>query len=761
VTQTSQTAALLQACSPDHTRDPAYLNDDIAAVRALTQAAVNVELFTIPLYMTSMYSIQGMHQITGKGNAFYRNRLWPGGAPEAGPFTGGKAPVKGGIDNDNPVNKASFNGIFSVFIQEMLHLQLAANISTALSKGNYDSRGHLIGPTFTGAALQGEYEEGGQQYPHAWQCYGADLTKIPHIVDLQDMKEDFCFGLNGSGAVGLPESERAGKPLKDVRVELGPLDDNAITLFMAIEADEELIRAGLRDDRIGNYFPAVPFADWSAECGEADLPEFGSIAHMYTCLAEYLNIRYSDGTTLFEAVFNIESAQQDLFNYSNRKGGGGHPCAEFPAMGDLMVTAADPQTAKNQIFNMISGITDQGEGSMLKVPPTRVRKLMAKQAGTMADGHGVERRYQPDARALAADYPSYNDQGEPEQLSADAYARVEGGEHDHFDRFLKVAGSLKKGEITTWDQWHQANPGETPWKAEWLTTADYQPGEHTNIPAPEEVADALNQLRLYSLDGDNARLADGSSRSNFELFSHVAAGSIAGITTVLNRYWDYSNFISDSPEAFPFPSMSGSGDRIAICWAIFGRAPDLSLGEYPRASGAGGDNGHPVNHACQALGFGAADAPDQCATKGIYHTCKGSNQCAGEGGCGFVHDAFKGGSGCGGSVPQQGGGAVSAPGGNQCAGRGGCAVPISESQLFPEQGEMKMQLFQLNKGEHGDYPTLDTMSYEKGDGVYETAWRAYQSTLAGRVLDKDEIGTKDHPAAPKASILRIAFPPST
>jgi hypothetical protein len=34
------------------------LATDTAAVRAIAQAAVSVELFTIPLYMTSMYSIQ-------------------------------------------------------------------------------------------------------------------------------------------------------------------------------------------------------------------------------------------------------------------------------------------------------------------------------------------------------------------------------------------------------------------------------------------------------------------------------------------------------------------------------------------------------------------------------------------------------------------------------------------------------------------------------------------------------------------------------
>jgi len=51
-------------------RDPADRETDKAALQAIAQAAVDVELFTLPLYMVSMYSIQGMHQITSKGNDF-------------------------------------------------------------------------------------------------------------------------------------------------------------------------------------------------------------------------------------------------------------------------------------------------------------------------------------------------------------------------------------------------------------------------------------------------------------------------------------------------------------------------------------------------------------------------------------------------------------------------------------------------------------------------------------------------------------------
>jgi len=96
-------------------RDPKFKDSDASALYAIDQAAVNVELFTIPLYMGTLNSIQGTHQITAKGQSYFKGRLWPGVATTA-----------------NPKTANGFNIIFSVFIQEMLHLQLAANMATAI-----------------------------------------------------------------------------------------------------------------------------------------------------------------------------------------------------------------------------------------------------------------------------------------------------------------------------------------------------------------------------------------------------------------------------------------------------------------------------------------------------------------------------------------------------------------------------------------------------------------------------------------------------
>lgn len=209
---------------------------DIAAVQAVAQAAIDVELFTIPLYMAALCSIQGMHQITSGGSDFYRHRLWPAPAPTAA---------------TQDANQRAFNIVYSVFIEEMLHLQLAANIASAIGTA----------PTFTDL----------QATDRRWTCYGPDKTAIPHIVDLQDTI-----------------------PYKNVRVNLGGLTHEQLELFLAIERPEEEAKAAIEPDkRDAHYFPKVPFAGWQK--GDA-LPMFGTIGWMYQCYYDYLHLVYDDAT---------------------------------------------------------------------------------------------------------------------------------------------------------------------------------------------------------------------------------------------------------------------------------------------------------------------------------------------------------------------------------------------------------------------------------------------------------------------------------
>ena len=73
-----QVPVLGSTLEPITQRSLAELATDMSAAKALAQAAVNVELFTIPPYMSTMYSIHGMHQINSAKQTYYLGREWPG-----------------------------------------------------------------------------------------------------------------------------------------------------------------------------------------------------------------------------------------------------------------------------------------------------------------------------------------------------------------------------------------------------------------------------------------------------------------------------------------------------------------------------------------------------------------------------------------------------------------------------------------------------------------------------------------------------------
>lgn len=654
---------------PIKQRSLANLAADTSAARALAQAAVNVELFTIPLYMSTMYSIHGMHQINAKDQHYYMGREWPGMASKAMPGT---------------PNAKAFNIIFSVFIQEMLHLQIAANIATALG----------VQPSFTSLVLQTE--------KHGWHCYGADCTIIPHIVDLNDTSSH-----NG------------------IRVNTEALNENQVRLFLAIEQPEADARKEL-SAAASRYFPAVPFAGWTPAKTELDLPLFGTIGWMYECYVQYLSIEYADGENLFQKMLQQGSVQQDMFNAEN----GGHPKKEFPGF-ETMLTSADaedPIAAFHKVIDMMLAIADQGEGNA--VPLHKYRKTNLLEA--------IQAQYQEDSAALKLDYQSYDQNGKPAP-SADAVARGDSKALDHFERFQQVREILPK--VMTWEQWHAAWDKEGKgWTGADLHNAQYVPASApANLPKPAAVADALNRLK-----------AQGAS--THAMLSQVAAGAIAGITTVLDTYWKTQG------TTFPYPSMAGSGDRMSICWAICGKPADLSVGlDAP-------DHGT-LYHACQGLSLADPDPTASCAAIEIYHSCKGSNGCQAQGGCGFAHPDQGGGS-CSsvsaaapGSSLQGTCGAptaipYSAPSDNKCATFGGCAVPISASQLFPGGAPPVMRLYDFVGPDHAAQPLPQVMSFARGDLVYEKAWDAFKTVMASRNMPVTA-------PMPAPTDLRLALPPST
>lgn len=250
-------------------RDLSYLDTDIAALQAVAQAAVDVELFTIPLYMTALYSIQGMYPAPLDGQ-----NLWSGLRPDPTATT---------------ANQRAFNAIFSVYIQEMFHLQLAANLTSAMG----------VNPQFKGPVYDG--------------------TTIPYVADLTTV----------------PGYE-------DVKVELGPLDQDRIKLFLAIET---------ADWDTSTEKPAVPFENWSS--GDA-LPLFGTIGHLYTCMQEYIALTYTDGTTLWQHIYDSDSVQVDMFNFK----------ASDPeyAFDVKFLAGTDTDAALTIATTMINAIVQQGGG---------------------------------------------------------------------------------------------------------------------------------------------------------------------------------------------------------------------------------------------------------------------------------------------------------------------------------------------------------------------------------------------------------------
>ena len=660
---------------PIKNRPVACRDTDAAAVCAIAQAAVEVELFTIPLYMNTMYSIYGTHQINSKGLSYYKGRQWPG--------------MGTGVQADKPEQKA-FNIIFSVFIQEMLHLQIASNLATAIG----------IAPCFTGASLQ-------NPHTHGWTCYGRDQHLIPHIVDLRDTDS-----------------------YAHVRVNLEALNPNQCDLFLAIEQPEQKARdelASFSKTHPDAYFPAVPFQDWKAGM---PLPLFGTIGYMYECYAQYIGIEYDNGTTLWEHLYDNGSLQRDMFNTTES----GHPQKEFPHFATAF-TAAEQDGGKDASFNkaidMMAAITDQGEGNATTIRFYRRGGLLK----------AVEPVYREDRAALEVDYPSYAGDGKP-AASADAAARADSAPFDHYERFTEVKAML--GQVETWERWHAAD--SHLWSREMLVNEQYDPDTAPrNIPEPEHVARALNSLK------ENA--------GTLETLSKVAGGALYGITRVLDQYWTIPS------TTFPYPSMVGAGDRFSICWAVLGQSPDLTQGvPLPDRD--------TLYHACQGLALSGdpkASAIDGCAALAVYHTCRGSNGCHAQGGCGFAQLDSGGGS-CGHSVkaaplpaaanlcggptpPKPDASLYSAPSDNKCQTFGGCAVPISASQLYPAGGTMTLYDFG-SEPPHGAMPMRgDTLSFALGDSVYDTAWEAYAKVMAARGKDAGD--------KPTPSDLRLALPPST
>jgi len=529
MTQTSSKGVIPASPTPITKRSLSELAADKAAVKAMAQAAVNVENFTIPLYLCSMSSIYGTHALKTTPD-----RLWPGMVPTPTPPGTKLTP-----------QQQAYNTIFSVFIQEMLHLQLAANLSAALG----------VKPKFfTGSLLQNT--DGG------WGCFGPDNSVIPHIIDLQDTT-DFA----------------------DVKVNLDKLNENQFNLFLAVEQSHDTALKGIKPAALDKYFPAVPFANWTASNTEKNLPLFGTIGWMYASLLNYLIIEYEDGKSLWEHLFNPGNLQKqrDVFNDISKY----HGKPEYPSM-PTKITATDSGTAWTQALHIVKGICNQGEGGEINVESYRQLAHMHKGC---INNNQVDPVFQPDSHALRADYPD---------SPGDVDARVAGDKTDHWERFNSLKAIIDTPNLTF---------SGNEWTADDLKTSGYAPDPTSSLPTPSQVAQALNALK-----GDTA------------LLDNLVVGSINGINSALTQSW------GDASVGFPNAAMRATGSRMSLYWAVVGKAPDLSRG-LPASKG---DD----QHACQSLSTKHPD--NDCASTSIYHTCGGSNACKGQGGCGYPNKTSDG-----------------------------------------------------------------------------------------------------------------------
>jgi len=174
------------------------------------------------------------------------------------------------------------------------------------------------------------------------------------------------------------------------------------------------------------------------------------------------------------------------------------------------------------------------------------------------------------------------------------------------------------------------------------------------------------------------------------------------------------------------------GDRMAICWAHFGQAPDLSLGVDPIVPGK-------LYHACQALDFSGL-GNNQCAPPEVFHTCIGSNKCKAQGGCGFVQQTTGGGI-CGHAMGTRG--PLSA---------GGCGAPQQTTCSIRRRATTSAHLRRLRRANLGRAGLseeryhaavrlhrqrqcagpIGKMNFSEGELVHDVAYRAYLAVMQHR-----------------------------
>ena len=181
-----------------------------ARVREPLQNAVYLEMWTVPLYLTAAYSLDVPVSAKTHRPEFAPVPLKKDGKPDFAKF------------EQSDFNQYAFNNILSVAIQEMLHVELAANVLNAVRPKENESP-----VTFTGKGSNPKPPRSAPQYDAVPACL-AD-AKLP----------------------------------RGVKLRLGLFDENAARLFRWVETDTKLP-------------PGYDVEEWHAS--------YTAIGHFYTSL---------------------------------------------------------------------------------------------------------------------------------------------------------------------------------------------------------------------------------------------------------------------------------------------------------------------------------------------------------------------------------------------------------------------------------------------------------------------------------------------
>ncbi len=505
------------------TRDNDDIIGDMETIRGLIELASAVELFTIPLYMSALYSIPG-REVKQDGSVF----------PFMGPSE--KYPLKGLAE------QRSYNAVYSVYIQEMLHLQLALNIS------------NILGANV--ALSQPSYPPNAND--HNW---------IPCLGKLADLNPE-----------KYPE-------FSNIDVKLGPLDENAINLFMAIELPDE-------DSLVPP--PTIPLT-----CSPSEISglTFGGIGNLYHIIEQYMDFTYpsSDNKTLFQLCYAdaIQEAKKHTgsivqINQFTGRSAYSHMTLE-------LTPGASPTLAVGQVKDMINGIISEGEGSK------------------RSNNNFVSSNYRADSSDIPVD-ALWN-------------------KYSHWSRFEYVKTLVPV--VETWPQWLKCNT----WKWEDLVV------DHLAVtPKQQKLAEAravawndkdtgteLNAILNSTFDRFLKTLNDfwnGTDKNNFPM------GAMSAISSRVTSVWAAGHV----PE-FKKPQHTPTGDNLHACQGL------NTTQENGKPAGTC-DCSTAVQHSCSGTNScahqgGCGYAIDNTGAPGYYtkqgskdNYIPGQNSAASNGGCG-------------------------------------------------------------------------------------------------------------------------------